>query len=82
MNFEHTLHPGLGLEIINREFRVQKIVPFAMSCLMNADNFGSKLKTILARKLLEREERGETNRVEIKTNDHGDLFTEIRFLRT
>jgi hypothetical protein len=28
----------------------------------------------------EREERGETNRVmKIKTNEHGDLFLEVRF---
>jgi hypothetical protein len=44
INFEHTLHPGLGLEINNREFRVRKIVSLAMSCSINADNFGSKLK--------------------------------------
>jgi hypothetical protein len=35
--------------------------------------FGSKLKSMLARKL-EREERGETNQMEINTNGHGDLF--------
>jgi hypothetical protein len=29
----------------------------------------------------EREERG-TNRVEINTNEHGDLFIEVWFLRT
>jgi hypothetical protein len=46
INFEHTLHPGLGLEINNSEFKVWKIVLLAMSCSINADNFGSKLKTI------------------------------------
>jgi hypothetical protein len=46
INFEHTLHPRLGLEINNLESGVRKIVPLAMSCLINADNFGSKLKTI------------------------------------
>jgi hypothetical protein len=46
MNFEHALHPGLGLEINNREFGVRKIVSLAMSCSINADNFGSQLKTI------------------------------------
>jgi hypothetical protein len=30
---------------------------------------------------LERE-KGETNRVEINTNEHGDLFTEVRLQRT
>jgi hypothetical protein len=45
-NFEHTLYPGLGLEINNIEFRVRKIVLLAMSCSINADNFGSQLKTI------------------------------------
>jgi hypothetical protein len=25
---------------------------------------------------------GETNQVEINTNEHGDLFTEVRFQRT
>jgi hypothetical protein len=50
-NFEHALHPGLGLEINNREFGVRKIVPLAMSCSINTDNFGSKLKIICAREL-------------------------------
>ena len=40
INFEHALHPGLGLEINNSEFEVRKIV-LAMSCLSNADNFES-----------------------------------------
>jgi hypothetical protein len=44
LNFEHTLHLGLGLEINNSEFGVWKIVLLAMSCSINADNFGSKLK--------------------------------------
>jgi hypothetical protein len=44
MNSEHVLHPGLGLEMNNLEFGVQKIVPLAMSCSINADNFGSQLK--------------------------------------
>jgi hypothetical protein len=46
INFEHTLHPRLGSEINNLEFGVRKIVPLAMSCSINMDNFGSKLKTI------------------------------------
>jgi hypothetical protein len=41
INFEHTLYMGLGLEINNCEFRVRKIVLLAMSCSINADNFGS-----------------------------------------
>jgi hypothetical protein len=41
MNFEHALHPGLGLEIKKCELRVRKIVLLAMSCSVNADNFGS-----------------------------------------
>jgi hypothetical protein len=45
INFEHALHPGLWLEINNSEFRVLKIVLLAMSCSINPDNFGSKLKT-------------------------------------
>jgi hypothetical protein len=44
INFEHALHPGLRLEINNGEFEVWKIVLLAMSCSINADNFGSKLK--------------------------------------
>jgi hypothetical protein len=46
LNFEHALHPGLGLEINNIEFGVWKIILLAMSCSINADNFGSKLKTM------------------------------------
>jgi hypothetical protein len=41
INVEHALHPGLGLEKNNCEFRVRKIVLLAMSCSINADNFGS-----------------------------------------
>jgi hypothetical protein len=44
INFEHALHLGLGLEINNSEFGVCKIVLLAMSCSINANNFGSKLK--------------------------------------
>jgi hypothetical protein len=58
---------------------VQKIVPLAMSCSINADNFGSKLKMMRARDFLVREEREETNRVKINTNEHDDLFPEIQF---
>jgi hypothetical protein len=51
INFEHTLHSRLGLEINNLEYRVRKIVPLVMSCSINADNLGSKFKSIRARKL-------------------------------
>jgi hypothetical protein len=78
MNFQHAIHPGLGLEIINHEFRVQKIVPFAMSCLMNVDNFGSKLKTILARELLERERRGE-KQIEWRSTQMNTAICLLRF---
>jgi hypothetical protein len=46
INFEHALHLGLGLEINNSEFGLWKIVPLAMSCSINTDNFGSQLKTV------------------------------------
>jgi hypothetical protein len=82
INFEHALHSGLGLEINNSEFGVQKIVLLAMSCSINGDNFRSKLKSMWARELLEREEREEINRVmKINTNEHGDLFPKVRFQR-
>jgi hypothetical protein len=54
INFEHALCPGVR---VRNKFGVRKIVPLAMSCSINADNFGSKLNTILTREL-EREERG------------------------
>jgi hypothetical protein len=38
--------------------------------------FGSKLKSILARKL-KREERGKTNQMEINTSERGDLFYRV-----
>jgi hypothetical protein len=44
--FLHALRTGLGLEIINIEFGEQKIVLLAMSCSINADKFGSKLKSM------------------------------------
>jgi hypothetical protein len=40
---------------------------------MTRMTFVSKLKSILARKLL-REEREQTNQVRIKASEHGDLF--------
>jgi hypothetical protein len=54
-----------------------------MSCSINANNFGSKLKNDVSKRNLEREERGETNRiVKINTSGHGDLFSEVWFQRT
>jgi maltoporin len=50
INFKHALHSGLGLEINNSEIGVRKIV-LAISCSINADNFGSKLKMMWAREL-------------------------------
>jgi hypothetical protein len=41
INFEHALHPGLGLEINKCEFGVRKIVLLAMSFSINADNLGA-----------------------------------------
>ena len=83
INIEYALDPGLGLEINNSEFGVRKIVLLAMSCSINVDNFGSKLKTMWAREFRGREEIEETNRmVKINTSGHGDLFLEVRFQRT
>ena len=83
INFEHTLHSRLGLEINNIEFEEWEIVLLALSCSINADNFGIKLKSMWARELLGREEREETNRViKINTSEHGDLFPEVRFQGT
>jgi hypothetical protein len=44
INFEHALHPELGLEISNGEFGVWKIVLLAMTCLIDADNLGANSK--------------------------------------
>jgi hypothetical protein len=49
-NFEHELYSGLGLEMSNNEIRVRRRVLLAMSCLINADNFGSKLKKIVSKR--------------------------------
>jgi hypothetical protein len=40
INFEHELYQGLGLQISNNEFRVRKRVLLAMSCSIDADDFG------------------------------------------
>jgi hypothetical protein len=40
INLEHELRPWLGLEMSNYKIRVWKRV-LAMSCSINADNFGS-----------------------------------------
>jgi hypothetical protein len=41
INFEHELHSGLGLDISNNEIGVRKRVLLAMSCSINADDFGT-----------------------------------------
>jgi hypothetical protein len=41
INFDHALHPRLGLGINDIKFRVRKIVLLAMSCSINTDNFWS-----------------------------------------
>jgi hypothetical protein len=46
INFEHELHPGLGLEISNNEIGMQKRGLLAMSCSINANDFGSLLKRL------------------------------------
>jgi hypothetical protein len=50
INFEHELHPRLGLEISNNEIDVRERV-LAMSCSINADDFGSKLKKRIVSKI-------------------------------
>jgi hypothetical protein len=77
-NFEHALRPGLELKLnwsAENCFSCYELLKF------DADNFGSKLRSILARKLW-REERGKTNQVKINASEHNDLFTEVRFRRT
>jgi hypothetical protein len=44
----------LELEINSIEFGVRKIVPLAMSCSINADNFGSQLKKYKQKNFRER----------------------------
>jgi hypothetical protein len=41
MNFEHKLHPGLGLETSNNKIGVRRRVLLAKSCSIDADDFGS-----------------------------------------
>jgi hypothetical protein len=41
INFEHELHPRLGLERSNNKIEVRKGVILAMSFSINVDNFGS-----------------------------------------
>jgi hypothetical protein len=57
INFEHALHPGLGLEINNSEFGVRKIVILDVICSINADNFGSQLKNNVSKRTFS--ERGD-----------------------
>jgi hypothetical protein len=59
INFEHALHPRLGLEINNSEFRVRKIVPLAMSCSINVITLGANLKQCEQENIRERERRGD-----------------------
>jgi hypothetical protein len=55
-NFEHALHPRLGLEINNLEFEVRRIVPLSMSCSINADNFWEQTQNNMSKGTLERGE--------------------------
>jgi hypothetical protein len=62
---------------------VRKIVSLAMSCSIDTDNFWEQTQNDVSKRTLEREGRGETNRmVKMNTSGHGDLFPEVRFQRT
>jgi hypothetical protein len=50
INFGHELYPGLGLEMSNNEIGVWRRVLLAISCSINADNFGNKLKKIISKR--------------------------------
>jgi hypothetical protein len=61
---------GLVLELYPR----QKIVFLATSCSNDVDNVWEQTQINIGKETLEREERGQTNQMEINTSGHGDLF--------
>jgi hypothetical protein len=78
INFEHALYLGLVLEII-------RSAEDSFSCYELLNQCGllwEQAQNDVSKRTLEREERGETNRVKINTSEHGDLFPEVRFQRT
>ena len=52
---------------------MQKIVPLAMSCTINAGDVWKQTQINVSKETLERGKR-ETNQMEINTNGHDDLF--------
>jgi hypothetical protein len=52
-----------------------------MSWSISTDNFGPT-QINMSKETFREMKGGETNRVEINTNEHGDLFIEVRFQRT
>jgi hypothetical protein len=82
INFEHALHPGLGLEINNSEFGVWKIVPLTMSCSINADNFWEQTQSNTSKRTLERGEGRNKSRDGDQHKRTRDLFPMVRFQRT
>jgi hypothetical protein len=50
-----------------------------MSCSINPDDFGSQLKRLLARELIKRGVEESNCKVKINTNEHNNLFPEVRF---
>jgi hypothetical protein len=74
ISFEHALCPGLALEIIRsaEDRGVAQSIRITLAANSNQYEQG----TFRERK------GGETNRVEINTNEHDGFFTEVRFQRT
>jgi hypothetical protein len=46
INFKHELHPGLGLEISNNKFEVQKRVLLTMSCSIDVNALRANSKRL------------------------------------
>jgi hypothetical protein len=53
---------------------VRKIVSLVASCSNDADDVWEQTQINIGKETLEREERGQTNQMEINTSGHGDLF--------
>jgi hypothetical protein len=52
---------------------VRKIVSLAKSCSIDADDVWEQTQNNISKETF-REERGQTNQMEINTSEHGDLF--------
>jgi hypothetical protein len=78
INFEDALCPGLALEINQSA----KDISPCQELLNQCGSPWEQTQINMSKGTFRKRKEGETNQMEINTNERGDLFTEVRFQRT